>query len=94
LHALRLIRTPRGHPEGWLEAWANLYAELAAAIYARREGRAIPAGTLNYATVKDGARGVQFIEAVVASHRAGGDWVVLPAELAQTSPSFSEPRRD
>ncbi len=28
------------------------------------------------------ARGVQFIEAAVASHNAGGTWVDLPTEIA------------
>jgi predicted dehydrogenase len=82
LPAVRLTRAPRGHPEGWLEAWANLYAEFAAAIEARRTGRIIPSGFLNHPTVEDGARGVQFIEAAVASHDAGGTWVDLPAEVA------------
>jgi predicted dehydrogenase len=75
--ALRLTRTPRGHPEGWIEAWANVYAELAVAIDARRNGSAVPPGVLAYPTVEDGARGMQFIEAVVRSDKAGSDWVGL-----------------
>jgi hypothetical protein len=72
-----MTRTPRGHPEGWIEAWANLYAEFAVAIEARRSGRAIPADLLDFPTVEDGARGMQFIEATVASSQAGGCWVDL-----------------
>ncbi len=33
------IRTPPGHPEGYLEAFANLYTGFAEAIRARMEGR-------------------------------------------------------
>jgi predicted dehydrogenase len=72
--AARFTRTPRGHPEGWPEAWANLYAELAVAIEARRDGRALAPGLLAYPTVEDGARGVSFIEAALASDRADGAW--------------------
>ena len=72
--AARFTRTPRGHPEGWPEAWANLYTVLALAIAARRNGAAIDRALLNYPTVEDGARGVKFIEAAVASHREGGVW--------------------
>jgi predicted dehydrogenase len=83
--ALRLTRTPRGHPEGWIEAWANLYTELAVAVDARRRGGEVAADTLNYPTVVDGARGMQFIEAVVSSSRGGGAWVDLPEQLQSMS---------
>jgi predicted dehydrogenase len=78
LAATRLTRTPRGHPEGWLEAWANLYTEFAVAIDARRQGRPVKAGLVDYPTVEDGVRGMAFIEAVVKSLERGG-WVELPA---------------
>ena len=79
--AIRLTRTPRGHPEGWIEAWANLYAEFATAIDARRRGRTLPPGLVDFATVADGARGIQFIDAVVRSSEAGGAWVDLPDRM-------------
>jgi predicted dehydrogenase len=80
--AIRLTRTPRGHPEGWIEAWANLYLEFAVAIDARRNGREVPGERLDYPTVEDGARGMQFIEAVVMSSRAGGSWVDLASDFS------------
>jgi predicted dehydrogenase len=79
LAATRLTRTPRGHPEGWLEAWANLYIEFAVAIDARRQNRKLPAGLIDYPTVEDGVKGMQFIDAVVRSDRNGGNWVEMPA---------------
>ena len=80
-----MTRTPRGHPEGWIEAWANLYLEFAVAVEARRSGREVPADQLDYPTVEDGARGMQFIEAVVMSSRAGGSWVDLAGDFSISS---------
>jgi len=80
--AIRLTRTPRGHPEGWIEAWANLYLELAVVIDARRNGCELAAGLLDYPGVEDGARGMQFFEAVVTSSRTGGCWVELADDFS------------
>src|SRR5262249_38909257 len=75
LAAERLLRVPRGHPEGWVDAWANLYTEFAVAIEARRAGPAHAPGLLTSPRAIDGARGVRFMEAAVESHRGGGRWV-------------------
>ena len=83
LAATRLTRTPRGHPEGWLEAWANLYTEFAVAIDARRQGRTLRTGLVEYPTVEDGVTGMAFIEAVVKSHENDGSWVELPTAKAR-----------
>ena len=72
--AERFLRMPRGHGESLTDAWANLYTELAVAIEARRRGRNLPDGLLNYPTVIHGARGVRFVEAAADSHEAGGVW--------------------
>ncbi len=61
-------RLPVGHPEAFLEAFANVYRGAAAAI-------AGEASALDYPGVHDGARGVRFIHAVVASSDAGAEWV-------------------
>lgn len=60
-------RLPSGHPEGFIEAFANLYRNVARAIQAG-------ATTGDFPTVADGAHGVHFIHAAVASHQAGA-WV-------------------
>jgi predicted dehydrogenase len=73
----RLVRTGRGFGEGIIEAWANLYTNYALAVAARRDCVNIPAGWLVYPTVEDGAEGVRFIEAVVASNKNGGQWTAL-----------------
>lgn len=72
--AERFVRTGRGFPEGLIEAWANLYTEFAVAVAARHDAVALPDGWLGFPRVQDGARGVAFVDAVVASHEAGGEW--------------------
>ena len=55
-------------------AWANIYTEFAVAIAARREGRVLPEGLVDFPTVVDGARGVKFIHAAADSNENGGAW--------------------
>jgi predicted dehydrogenase len=71
--AARLSRLPGGHPEGYLEGFANLYGEIAEALVAARRGQPAPRG-VQFPTVDDGLRGVQFIDAVQRSSKAGGRW--------------------
>ena len=72
--AAHATRIPSGHPEGYLEAFAQLYRDAAEQISARIEGRAPDPAALLVPTVEDGARGVKFLEAAIASSRAGGAW--------------------
>ena len=67
-------RMPGGHPEGYIEGFANLYRDAAELILARRAGRAPEAAARLTPNVLDGARGLAFIEASVASSRNGGAW--------------------
>jgi len=61
------MRTPPGHPEGYLEAFANLYVGFAEAIQARRDGREPTAVGQNIPNAYDGLKGVAFVDAVVDS---------------------------
>jgi predicted dehydrogenase len=72
--AERATRIVLGHPEGFHEAFANLYADAAEAIVARRTGTKADPLALDFPTVEDGARGLKFVEASVASQRNGGGW--------------------
>lgn len=70
-------RLPPGHPEGFIEGFANLYRNVAADIRKRRglstwldDSGLEP----DYPTALDGARGVAFIEAAVASSAASEKW--------------------
>jgi len=76
--AARVTRIPSGHPEGYLEAFATVYSEIAHAIRSRRDGGPRLDAAVQFPTVVDGVKGVVFVEAVVASAAAGGQWVTLP----------------
>jgi hypothetical protein len=66
---------PGGHPEGYIEGFANIYRDAAELIAARRDGRQPDAAAAALTpNVLDGARGVAFIEASVASSRDNGAW--------------------
>nr|WP_212611449.1 Gfo/Idh/MocA family oxidoreductase [Sphingomonas gellani] len=67
--ATRMLRTPAGHPEGYVEAFANLYRGFAAAI--RGEAGA------GFPGVADGLRTMQFVEAVVANAAADHKWTSI-----------------
>ncbi len=67
-------RMPGGHPEGYVEGFANIYRGAAELVAARRAGREPRASALLTPNVTDGARGLAFIEAAVASNRNDGAW--------------------
>ncbi len=77
--AARVSRIPSGHPEGYLEAFGTLYSEIAQAIRAHRPGAAAVDAAVQFPTVVDGVHGVVFVETVVASSAAGGQWVTVPS---------------
>ena len=68
-------RVGKGHPEGFHEGFANIYADAAEAIAARRSGRTPDPLALHFPTAEDGARGLRFVEAALASSATGGGWV-------------------
>ena len=67
-------RTPSGHPEGYLEAFANIYRNFALTIAAKLSGKKPSLSMLDFPTVADGARGMAFIENVVASSKSDQKW--------------------
>jgi predicted dehydrogenase len=64
-------KLPPGHPEGIFDAMGNIYRGVARAI----RGEAYNDG--EFPTMTDGVRGLNFIEATVASHKGGNVWVDL-----------------
>lgn len=71
----RVSRMPAAHPEGYIEAFANLYGDAAALIRAHRSGGSFDAVRAAFVPdITDGARGVKFVAAAVASNAAGGRW--------------------
>lgn len=73
--ASHATRAPAGHPEGYLEGFAQLYRDVAEQLHARWQNRAPNPLACSVPTVRDGALGMKFIEAVVESSRADGRWV-------------------
>jgi predicted dehydrogenase len=67
-------RLPAGHPEGYIEAFANLYRNFTLALAARLDGGKPKSGHLDFPTVKDGVRGMAFIETVVESAKSDRKW--------------------
>ena len=59
-------RIPAGHPEGFIEAFANLYRNFARHIIAMEIGRDRDP-LADYPGIREGVRGMKFLEAVVTS---------------------------
>ena len=68
-------RIPAGHPEGYLEAFANIYRNFALCIRALQEGKAPDPVYMDFPSVQDGVRGMQFIERVIESGKSSKKWV-------------------
>jgi predicted dehydrogenase len=65
---------PAGHPEGYLEAFAVLYRSVIADLRRRAQGESLLG---DYPGVRDGLRGMRFIEGVVQSSSRGAVWLDL-----------------
>lgn len=64
--ALANCRTPSGHPEGFIEAFANIYRNFAYSVNnfnSNKKDNPI----YDYPTVREGHRGMKFIDAVIES---------------------------
>jgi len=66
--ALAVVRTPAGHPEGYLEAFAVLYHEFADGLVAWKQGKA-DAFPATLPGIEAGVRGMRFIDRVIQSNR-------------------------
>ncbi|MGM0390426.1 MAG: Gfo/Idh/MocA family protein [Bacteroidota bacterium] len=64
-------KLPPGHPEGIFDSMGNIYKGVARAI---KKEYYHPG---EFPTMKDGIRGVNFIEKAVASHQKGNVWVKI-----------------
>jgi predicted dehydrogenase len=71
-------RTPAGHPEGYLEAFANIYRNFSFTVRAKMENRVPEPQWLDFPTIEDGIRGMQFIDTVVkAGYDNNAKWVKM-----------------
>lgn len=69
--SLEGTKLPPGHPEGLFDAMGNIYSGVAKAIL----GQDFIDGA--YPDLKEGVRGMLFIEKVIESHKNGNVWVNL-----------------
>ncbi|UJR14338.1 hypothetical protein I4U23_001334 [Adineta vaga] len=68
--AMHNTRIPAGHPEGYIEAFANIYRNFARTIRAKMNGEKNPSEQLeDFPGVKEGVRGMAFIETCVANSK-------------------------
>jgi predicted dehydrogenase len=73
--AARYVRLPAGHAQGYQDCFDAFVADTYAAARGER-----PDGLPTFA---DGLRTVRITEAVLASAASGGDWVEIPAAVAE-----------
>ena len=66
---LSSMRTPAGHPEGYLEAFANIYRNFAELIRAKQAGRSQNVGLSDVPGIYQALRGMAFIETAVLSSK-------------------------
>ncbi|MCW5519088.1 Gfo/Idh/MocA family oxidoreductase [Aureitalea sp. L0-47] len=64
-------KLPPGHPEGIFDAMGNIYKGVAKAIRGQEHD------PMEFPGMRDGVRGMRFIETVVASHLEGNIWKSL-----------------
>ncbi len=70
------LRLPAGHPEGYIEAFANIYRNVAHAIHRLNKVEdTVDPGWIDYPTIHDGVRGMQFIERVIESATGDQKWI-------------------
>jgi len=75
--AKAFIRTPAGHPEGYLEAFANIYRAFSRAVRDFKPGKKINAAKYDFPDVEDGVRGMNFVQTVVKSASSSRKWTTL-----------------
>ena len=71
-HSSRIVA---GHPEGFHESFANIYSDAAEAIAARRSAKKPNPLALYFPNSQDGLLGVRFVNRVIESSNANGQWM-------------------
>lgn len=75
------LRTPAGHPEGYVEAFANLYRSFARAVRAGATAPP-PRGTPDwFPGIADGLRTMTFVEAMIENNAGAAKWTSLARVL-------------
>ncbi len=69
------LRTPAGHPEGYLEAFANIYSDFATLV---REHKSSQNPKISVPSIDDAVHGMAFIETVVSASKSDIKWHEVP----------------
>jgi len=75
--AAAVTRVPAGHPEGYLEAFAAIYVGVVEAVRRYIDGKPMPPEEYSFPTVRDGLRGMEFVDRAVESAERGSVWVKM-----------------
>jgi predicted dehydrogenase len=67
-------RVPAGHPEGYLEAFGNLYRNFVLTVRAKINGEQPKEEWLDFPSVKEGVRGMAFVNNVIESGQSDVKW--------------------
>lgn len=70
----RSTRLVAGHPEGFPDGFANIYSDAAEAIAARRADQQADPLAMYFPNSMDGLLGIRFVDAVIRSSNANGQW--------------------
>jgi len=68
-------RTPGGHPEGYLEAFGNIYRNFVLTLSAKLNNTSVDNTVIEFPSIKEGIRGMAFIESAVKSSQSNEKWV-------------------
>jgi len=72
--ALQAIRTPAGHPEGYLEAFANIYQNFVKQIRAYQQSLPCDNKSFDVPGINEAVRGMAFIENTVKASQSETKW--------------------
>jgi predicted dehydrogenase len=72
--AKRNVRTPAGHPEGYLEAFANIYKAFGNAVADYKPGKKINPDKYDFPGVDHGVRGMAFVNTAIKSALSTRKW--------------------
>ncbi|MEL7312680.1 MAG: Gfo/Idh/MocA family oxidoreductase [Pseudomonadota bacterium] len=73
--ATGVMRTPAGHPEGYIEAFANLYRSFVAQVRKVATGGKVAEDGVDLPGMQSAIRGMAFIENVIAASQSDKKWV-------------------
>ncbi|MGI2114603.1 Gfo/Idh/MocA family protein [Shewanella frigidimarina] len=79
-----LLRTPAGHPEGYIEAFANIYLQFIHQVRHFSTFVSKSSSTENAPGIEEAIRGMAFIDSVVAANKQSEKWYPLNIESPDT----------